>query len=172
MTRVVRSLLPAVLTISTFSALPYKHIRDYTIPEQPRIVFLYTDADRSRILIDSATIAGIPAHYLAAIYFAESTCGKNMRHPDPWDVGPMGLHERPSYHLERMAKWGPYDPYWLPDASRIAAMELAEDYAYFCDWDLTFSAYRKGRSWVAKHGVYKPYVSKVRGYLAMGVKYE
>ena len=43
---------------------------------------------------------GCPEWVLVGLRYAESSFGKNIDHPDKYDTGDYGLHERPSYRAE------------------------------------------------------------------------
>lgn len=116
----------------------------------------------------ASSLAGIAPIYLSAVYYNESTCGRYLDHPDPYDTGPFALHERPEYHWERAHRWGKYDAMDYEQSAYIAAMILADHNAALGCWDATLSAYRKGRTWVEKNGIYWPYVNKARKYMEVG----
>ena len=54
---------------------------------------------------------GCPEWVLVGLRYAESSFGKNINHPDPYDTGDFGLHERSRhYRAERVEMCGEYNP--------------------------------------------------------------
>lgn len=105
---------------------------------------------------------GCPGWILRGIRFAESSNGTNTMHPDPWDVGDFGLHERPEYHAERAEKWGEYDPRSLIDSAIIAGYIYAENLERLGDQDAAISAYKIGRRGTIEKGLDMEYIKKVK----------
>lgn len=105
---------------------------------------------------------GCPVWVLRGICFAESSYGTNIDHPDPFDKGVFGLHERPSYHAERASKWGEYDAENKAEAARIAGNIIMENYRIMGDMDSAISAYRRGIRGTTENGIDWKYVDKVK----------
>lgn len=140
----------------------------YSIPSIPALSFPYVQHERLQALYQAANTYNIPAHYLAAVYFAESSCGRNTRHSNAFDTGDFGLHELAEIHAERVESIGrEYDARKFEDSVLVAAMVLSGHYDALHDWDLSFTAYHKGRLWTYKNGVHVGYIGMIRGYLEL-----
>lgn len=105
---------------------------------------------------------GCPEWILKGIRFAESSYGANIDHPDPYDTGDFGLHEKPSYRAERVEKWGGYNPYCPLDSAIIAGYIIMENYRIMGDMDKAISAYRRGRTGTNRNGIDRLYVDRVK----------
>jgi hypothetical protein len=105
---------------------------------------------------------GCPIWILRGIQFAESSYGGNLEHPDPWDTGPFGLHERPSFHAERAQKWGEYDPKNNLDAAIIAGRIIMENMAILGSEDGALSSYRRGVAGTRARGLDRDYIAMVK----------
>ena len=105
---------------------------------------------------------GCPEWVLIGLRFAESSYGKNINHPDPYDTGDFGLHEKPSYRSERVEKWGEYNPYCPLDSAIIAGHIIMENYRIMGDMDKAISAYRRGRTGTNRNGIDWQYVNRVK----------
>lgn len=103
-----------------------------------------------------------PEWVIKGIRFAESSYGTNCAHPDPLDIGDFGLHELPSYHAERVPKWGEYNPYCPLQSAIIAGNIIMENYRIMGDIDKSISAYRRGRTGTNRDGIDWEYVEKVK----------
>ena len=173
-----RAAIPAIMAtaILTLSSIPYEYHDSRTVehyhaqssgPEYATYGLPLLNDNQSSAIHRAASISGTPPVYTAAIAYAETVCGLQPDHPDKWDISDFGLHERPLYHAERVAKWGEYDPEVYQDAALIAALELGEELVYYDDLSLAYSAYTDGRRGVSKHGVNKKYWKRVEEYLRM-----
>jgi len=171
----MRLLISIAAVLLTLSAVPYHDYRgnveyypcesvgpEYAAHGLP----LLTDT-KSAAVHRASSIARIPPYYLAAISYAETICGRDMIHTDPWDISEFGLHERPGYHRERVRKWGEYDAYNYDDAAQIAALELAEELDHWPTAALAFSAYTNGQRGTRRQGIDTKYVARVQQYLDM-----
>jgi hypothetical protein len=108
-------------------------------------------------------LTGAPAEILRGIEFAESSNWRNLDHPDPFDSGGFGLHERPSYHAERAGKWGEYDANNPADAARIAGHIYVENLSRLGSVELALCAYRQGVGGVRVNGPELWYAERVLG---------
>lgn len=110
-------------------------------------------------------LTGAPAAILEGIHFAETSKGRNYNHPDPFDKGDFGWHERPSYHEERARLFGEYDPL-DPRKMAIRTGQLFQfNRARLGSDALAITAHNKGLGWAKAYGEYAPYVEKVLGIL-------
>jgi hypothetical protein len=105
---------------------------------------------------------GCPEWILEGLRFAESSYGKNIKHPDPLDKGDFGLHESVAIRKERVAKWGEYNPYCPLQSAIIAGHIIMEHYQAMGDMDGAISAYRHGRTGTYKKGIDWKYVDRVK----------
>lgn len=104
---------------------------------------------------------GCPEWVIKGIRFAESSYGTNCAHHDPLDIGDFGLHELPSYHAERAAKWGEYNPYCPLQSAIIAGHIVMENYRLLGDMDAAISAYCHGAGGTRARGIDWKYVARV-----------
>ena len=105
---------------------------------------------------------GCPEWVLVGLRYAESSFGKNINHPDPYDTGDFGLHEKPSYRAERVEMCGDYNPYCPLDSAIVAGCIIMEHYEKMGDMEQAISAYRHGRVGTYRNGIDWQYVSRVR----------
>jgi len=105
---------------------------------------------------------GCPEWVLVGLRYAESSFGKNINHPDPYDTGDYGLHERPSYRAERVEMCGDYNPYCPLDSAIVAGHIIMEHYEKMGDMEQAISAYRHGRVGTYRNGIDWQYVSRVK----------
>lgn len=108
----------------------------------------------------SELVTGAPREIVEGLAFAESSKGRNTRHPDPHDVGVFGLHE--TYHAERAARWGEYHADNATEAAIIAGRIIMHNYAQLGDMDLAIAAYRQGVEGVKRDGAARWYIERVR----------
>lgn len=102
---------------------------------------------------------GCPARILRGIHFAESSYGKNLKHPNVFDRGHFGLSEK--YHTERAKKWGEYNPDCPLQSAIIAGHIFMENLAILGTEDLAICAYRQGVAGVQKNGAELWYYERV-----------
>lgn len=76
-------------------------------------------------------LSGAPCEILHGLAFAESSCGRNIRHRDPMDIGWFGLHEDKDLRAERLWRYGEYDANNPSQAAVIAGKILMHNYKYF-----------------------------------------
>ena len=155
------ALLLILVSIALSSATPFVHrIAPATfVPREPTWT-IYEVAE---------ALTGCPAAILEGIHFAESSKGRNYNHPDPFDKGDFGWHERPSYHEERARLFGEYDPL-DPLQMAIRTGQLFQfNRARLGSDELAITAHNKGLGWAKAHGEYAPYVDKVLGILGRTV---
>lgn len=107
----------------------------------------------------AARITGCPAVILQGLHFAESSYGKNLDHPGPFDRGPFGLNEK--YRSERVKKWGEYNPDCPLQSAIIAGRIVMENYRYLGQLDLAVCAYRQGVGGIRRDGAGLWYYSRV-----------
>ena len=105
---------------------------------------------------------GCPEWVIVGLRYAESSFGKNINHPDPYDTGDFGLHERPSYRAERVEMCGDYNPYCPLDSAIVAGHIVMEHYEKMGDMEQAISAYRHGRVGTYRNGIDRQYVSRVK----------
>lgn len=105
---------------------------------------------------------GCPEWVLIGIRYAESSFGKNINHPDPYDTGDYGLHEKPSYRAERVEMCGEYNPYCPLDSAIVAGCIIMEHYEKMGDMEQAISAYRHGRVGTNRNGIDRLYVERVK----------
>ena len=108
-------------------------------------------------------VTGAPSVILRGIDFAESSCGKRLKHSNPNDKGRFGLHESPAIRAERVAKWGEYNADNPGDAAIIAGHIYMEHFARFGDESLAIAAYHQGARGVMRYGADAEYIMRVRG---------
>lgn len=159
-------LIIAASLVLLSSTGPYVENEPPPIVEALILPFPMISYEKLLCLIEASRVSGVPIKYIAALNYAETKCGLDTEHKDKYDKGEFALHERKAYHDERVKKWGEYDPEAYADASRIAALELAEEYSYFGDWDLAFSAYTQGRRGTIRKGINENYLGRVKKYLS------
>lgn len=105
---------------------------------------------------------GCPEWVLVGLRYAESSFGKNIEHPDEYDTGDYGLHEKPSYRAERVEMCGDYNPYCPLDSAIVAGHIIMEHYEKMGDMEQAISAYRHGRVGTYRNGIDWQYVSRVK----------
>jgi hypothetical protein len=146
-------------------------VRNPPIPDPPAPTVPPTFAPAPRTIYDGyATLAAIlRAHARAESDEMDWAIGDQGR-----SHGRMQLNE--TYHAERAAKWGEYDPHKATDAIRIADRIWQENYEalghvpYYGPpetWqrqreDLTIAAYRQGLAGVLANGATRWYIERVR----------
>jgi hypothetical protein len=107
---------------------------------------------------------GVNPMYIASINYAETVMGKWKIHKNPTDKGEFGLHESKAIRLERIEKWGKYNPDIYDDSCRIATLELKEELDYFNTIEEAFSAYNTGRFGTESKGINKDYLKSIYKY--------
>lgn len=107
-------------------------------------------------------VTGAPSDILRGIDFAESSCGKRLKHSDPHDKGRFGLHESSETRAERVRKWGYYNPHNPGDAAIIAGHIYMEHFARFGDESLAIAAYHQGTRGIMRYGADAGYIMRVR----------
>lgn len=112
---------------------------------------------------------GAPREVLEGLHHAESSKGRNTRHPNPDDVGEFGINIR--YQAARNRVFGVLDPR-IPHDAAIEAGLIYMDYLRSTDDETTaIAAYNQGLSGVARNGINTKYVAMVRhGMPKRGVK--
>ena len=105
-------------------------------------------------------LTGCPADILRGIHFAESSYGKNLDHPAPFDRGDFGINEK--YHAERAAKWGEYNPDCPLQSAILAGHIIMENFALLGSYDLAICAFRQGVTGVRENGAGLWYAARVR----------
>jgi hypothetical protein len=125
------------------------------------IAFVKADIpiEYAKLIEQESKRTGVPAWILTGIFYVESTNGKNNIGDDGHSLGPMQHFDK--YYIERCNKWGTYNPFYFPDAIRISANILRENYSILKDWTLTIASYRQGVPGVLKNGPDMDYVKKV-----------
>ena len=110
----------------------------------------------------AAACAGtiVPPWLLRAVAVVESGERDDAIGDDGVSIGRYQLNE--TYHAERAAKWGEYDPADPIGAGRIAARVLEDCYRALCDWMLAICAYRQGVRGVRVNGPALWYWERVR----------
>ena len=120
-------------------------------------------SERLSIYQVAELVTGAPSDILRGIDFAESSCGKRLKHSNPNDKGRFGLHESPAIRAERIRKWGYYDPHNPGDAAIIAGHIYMEHLARFGDESLAIAAYHQGTRGIMRYGADAEYIMRVRG---------
>ena len=123
-----------------------------------------------------------PESLLWGLCFAESSNGRNTRHPDPNDVGWFALHEDKLLRAERIWRWGEYDANDPQSAAIVAGRIVMHNYKYFtkqrmeyinrfhgeamleldAPMDQSISAYNQGISGYEKRGINQKYIDIVK----------
>lgn len=106
-------------------------------------------------------LTGCPADIIEGIRFAESSYGRNIKHPDPLDVGDFGLHEDPEYHADRARKWGEYNALCPLQAAIITGHLYVENYSILGNRRDAIAAHLQGPTGVKMYGAYEWYVQRV-----------
>jgi len=104
---------------------------------------------------------GCPEWVLRGIHYAESSCGTNLNHPDPNDVGEYGINQR--FQEERDRKFGRLDPRDPVQAGILAGLIVMENLAQLGDMELAIAAYKQGPTGVREDGPLAWYVDRVKG---------
>lgn len=112
---------------------------------------------------------GAPERIIKGFHFAESSFGKNVNHPDPWDVGEFALHETPAIHAERAAKWGEYNANNALEAATIAGRIYMENLDRTGSEYLAVCSYRQGVQGVRDDGPGMWYYQRVAGTVLRGM---
>jgi len=120
-------------------------------------------SERLSIYQIAELVTGAPSDILRGIDFAESSCGKRLKHSNPNDKGRFGLHESPAIRAERVAKWGEYNADNPGDAAIIAGYIYMEHFARFGDSSLAIAAYHQGARRMMLDGADAEYIMRVRG---------
>ena len=170
---VVQLMLWSLFLVSLGKAVELTPIRvenelvdEYKIPARMAVYHLPLVSDEdATVLCIAANEAGIQVDDLAAVWWAETELGTNLKHINPVDKGHFGLSRR--WRAERVSKWGEYDPNDLASSARIAALELAEGYAYFREREKMFAEYHQGRTGVLTNGVKQAYIRRIDRYLKL-----
>lgn len=102
---------------------------------------------------------GCPEWVLQGLHYAESSCGTNLNHPDPNDVGEYGLNQR--FQEERDRKFGRLDPREPVQAGILAGLIIMDNLAQLGDIDLAIAAYKQGPTGVREDGPLAWYVERV-----------
>ncbi len=134
------------------SARPFVQLAPATFVPREETLSVYEAAELE---------TGCPAHILRGIAFAESSEGRNLNHPDKYDVGMFGLHERPAYHAERASKYGEYDASNPRDAARIAGRIWVDNFSILGDKVLATCAHYQGAGGVMRDGPALWYAERV-----------
>ena len=106
-------------------------------------------------------VTGAPIDAIKGIHYAESrfASGK-VNHKDPLDKGPFGL--RSTYQLERMQKWGKFDPNNDVEAAVITGYIYMDSLRRLGNADLAIAAHNQGVNGVRKHGPNLRYIATVK----------
>jgi hypothetical protein len=109
----------------------------------------------------ASRITGCPEYILIGIDFAESSCGKNIVHPDPNDKGRFGIHDSEDYRAERVAKYGYYDPDNFLSAAILTGRLFMDNYKLLGNTADAICAHKQGLTGVRRDGRAEWYLERV-----------
>ena len=105
---------------------------------------------------------GIPASIIKGIAWAESKERDGIKHHDPLDKERFGIREKPSYHAERVRKYGAYDYKNPHDTAYLTACIFRDNYKRLKSIDAAIAAHNQGVEGVRNNGIDYSYVARVK----------
>lgn len=105
---------------------------------------------------------GVPAVIIKGIAWAESEEKDGIKHRDPLDKERFGIREKPSYHTERVKKYGSYNYKNPHDTAYLTARIFRDNYNRLKSIDAAIAAHNQGVDGVRNHGIDYNYVARVK----------
>lgn len=105
---------------------------------------------------------GVPASIIKGIAWAESEEKDGIKHRDPLDKERFGIREKPSYHAERVRRYGSYDYKNPHDTAYLTARIFLDNYKRLKSIDAAIAAHNQGVDGVRKYGINYTYVNRVK----------